>query len=267
MAPPQLYTRSPKAAVTSLTNRQKGIFKKSNTLRRMHGGEVAVLIKQQDGQIVTFETQPGILHNARSLVPNMPYGPDDFDTIKERRRTPTTISMITSQFFDSGNMMQTSLIDSASTASMIGPPATLPGDITQGSVSSNEGYALGQDVLGCLTSEFSNADWQQIMSGPDEAREETFPVSNDYVFPSSLLPKLQGEGDGYELTSSPSSRSSSTSTSTSSSSSSSPTPSMQLPSDSDCGVEQGFDSLASPQPISPKSQKDLLAFFDEYTKE
>ncbi|KAI0388251.1 hypothetical protein F5Y17DRAFT_251286 [Xylariaceae sp. FL0594] len=260
MAPPQLHTRSPKAA--AITNRQRGIFKKSNTLKRMHGGEVAILIKQQDGQIVTFETQPGILHNARSLVPNMSYGPDDFDTIKERRSTPTTISMITSQFFDSGSMMQTSLIDSASTASMIGPPATLPGDITQGSVSSNEGYALGQDVLGCLTSEFSNADWQQIMSGPDEAREETFPVPNDYVFPSTLLSKFQRQENGYGLTLSPSSRSSLTS-----SSSSSPTPSMQLPSDSDCGVEQGFDSLVSPQPISPKSKKDLLAFFDEYTKE
>ncbi|KAI1315758.1 hypothetical protein F5Y16DRAFT_406943 [Xylariaceae sp. FL0255] len=108
MTRPQLHTRIGKAASISLNNRQKGIFKKSNTLRRMYGGEVAVLIEQQDGLVVTYESKPGILKNASFLFLYLSYSPDDFDTIKDRqctpRLSPTAIPLITMQFFDTEAM-------------------------------------------------------------------------------------------------------------------------------------------------------------------
>lgn len=66
-----------------LSNRQRGIFKKSNTFYRYYGGEIAVLIKQGN-RITTYESRSGFLNDTSNLFPDEVFGPDDFDTVADR---------------------------------------------------------------------------------------------------------------------------------------------------------------------------------------
>ncbi|KAI1181428.1 hypothetical protein F5B17DRAFT_425358 [Nemania serpens] len=255
MAKPQLPTRTGKAATTNLINRQRGIFKKSNTLRRMYGGEVAVLIKQQDGRVVTYESKPGMLNNAGFLFPDISYGPDDFDTIKDRQCTPvlspTTISLMTTQFFDAGGMIEAPSIGDTNDGSMVSSSVTPSGDASLFQASAANDEDPCQDALGPSTSGLFNVDQEQYFVGDSDTRE-TFFVPKDYVFPSSLLLKPYEEVESCGFSSSSSLSSSSVSLPTS--------PEWD-------GAEQESDSIESAQPISPQSQDDILSLINEYTKD
>ncbi|KAI3322904.1 hypothetical protein HD806DRAFT_536084 [Xylariaceae sp. AK1471] len=259
---PRLQNRSHnRKAATSLANRQRGIFKKSHTLKRMYGGEVAVFIKQQDGYILRYESRPGILSDASLMFPNESFGPDDFDTITDRRSTPELSTTIpTMQFFGIGDNTEPSSINDINRTTLGSPLASLD-DVTVASTSSSnpDSQDLYPTALGPSTSSpLGFCDQEQYID--DNSTPAAFYVPKGYIFPSSLLPNLPRRENTYR----------STSSSSPSPSSSSPLPttsqSLFLPSDIDSS-EHDSVSVISSQPTSPNSQDDLLSLIDEYARE
>ncbi|KAJ3578098.1 hypothetical protein NPX13_g2468 [Xylaria arbuscula] len=255
-------------AALSLANRQRGIFKKSNTLRRMYGGEIAIYIKQQDGYTICYESRVGILNEACFAVPNESFGPDDFDTITDRRSTPvlpTGIPAMARQFFGVEDNFDPSFTEDPSMAIFGSTPVSW-NDATTASTSSSN--CDGQDpyaaALGpVVSSPLDHFSQEQPMDSNDGAISDAFYVPDGYIFPSSLLSN-QSRGDSCVSTS----RSSTSLSSLPSSSSplpTTPSQSLFLPADP-ASLESDTVSVVSPRPTFPHSQQDLVSLIEEYTK-
>ncbi|KAI1324948.1 hypothetical protein F5Y16DRAFT_401952 [Xylariaceae sp. FL0255] len=126
-------------------------------------------------------------------------------------------------------------------------PSATPADniaLIQAPATNDLDQGLYHNAFGSCTSGLSNVD------------QQLYHVPKGYVFPSSLLPRPNEEADVYT------SLSSSSSSPSSSSAAASPPTSPEWD-----GAKQESDSIASPQPISPKSQNNILSLINEYTKE
>ncbi|RSL86840.1 hypothetical protein CDV31_016344 [Fusarium ambrosium] len=70
-----------------MRNRKKGLSKKAHTFFRFYGGQVALVIKSEDGRIGGYESHAGLIREfAKASIPVGEFlGPEDFD--KERSET------------------------------------------------------------------------------------------------------------------------------------------------------------------------------------
>ncbi|KAJ4200323.1 hypothetical protein NW759_015900 [Fusarium solani] len=77
-----------------MRNRKKGLSKKAHTFFRFYGGQVALVIKSEDGRIGGYESHVGLIREfAKASIPVGEFlGPEDFD--KERSGTPETTSQL-----------------------------------------------------------------------------------------------------------------------------------------------------------------------------
>ncbi|KAI0163871.1 hypothetical protein GGR57DRAFT_451702 [Xylariaceae sp. FL1272] len=237
-------------AATSLVNRRRGICKKSNTLKRMHGVEIGVFMKDKDGYVIRYESTPGILCEASRTRPDESYSPDDFDTVTDRRGSPTlsptAIPALTSQFFETEDCMG-SLLDMAG-AFYGSPPLPLDQATLASTVTAAPTYQGAQTP--------SSPDLGQEQRSGDNGTQTTA-----YMFPSTLLPSLPiGAGSCV-----------STSSAAASLRSSSPPPqdsvsSQFSPSEWD-SVGYETDSIANQEAPSPRLQNDVLSVLDGYIED
>ncbi|KAJ4178318.1 hypothetical protein NW767_014893 [Fusarium falciforme] len=77
-----------------MRNRQRGLAKKAHTFFRFYGGQVALVVKREDGRIGGYESHVGLIREfAKASIPVGEFlGPEDFD--KERSDTPETTSQL-----------------------------------------------------------------------------------------------------------------------------------------------------------------------------
>lgn len=258
----------------SLANRQKGIFKKSNTLRRMYGGEIAIYIKQHDGYTICYESRAGILNEACFAVPNESFGPDDFDTITDRRSTPvlpTGIPAMARQFFGVEDNIEPSFTEDPGMATFGSAPVSWNDAMAASTSSSN---SVGQDpylaALGpVVSSPLDSFSREQLTDSNDGAIPGAFYVPNGYIFPSSLLSNQSREyscGSTDRSSTSLSSASASPLPSSSPPLPTTPSQSLFLPADPDSS-ESDTVSVVSPQPTFPHEQQDLVSLIEEYTRD
>ncbi|KAI3335333.1 hypothetical protein F4824DRAFT_500949 [Ustulina deusta] len=268
MARSQNRNHNRKAAI-SLANRQRGIFKKSNTLRRMYGGDIAIFIKQQDGYTLRYESRAGILNDASFAIPDECFGPDDFDTITDRRSTPvlsTAIPAMARQFFGVEDNIEPSLTDDLSMA-IFDSLAVSWNDATVASTSSSNSDEQDPYLAAfgpIISSSPDSYGQEKLMDSNEDAIPSAFYVPNGYIFPSSLLRNQSREDSCGSI-----SRSSTSPSSLPSSSSpvpTTPSQSLFLPADPDSS-ENDMGSVVSPQPTFPQSQQDMVALIEEYTRD
>lgn len=217
-----------------LSNRQRGIFKKSNTFYRFYGGEIAVVIKQ-GSRITTYESRSGFLSDTSILFPDEAFGPDDFDTVADRQ-SPLAL-------------------DSAVPFAMTMPPLDFdgfPGSISTGSPishASGSRFSLPSDPP--VTASSSSPSVASLgpphiqppdHSSPDRSEQDldtVFGVTQEYIFPSSLLP-IRGDKEqeqGCDTSMLPCNLSS---------------------------LEHQPSDLLSPKPVSPQHQENIFALIDTY---
>ncbi|RYO92533.1 hypothetical protein DL764_008116 [Monosporascus ibericus] len=156
-----------------LVNRQKGIFKKSNTFYRFYGGDIAVIIKKH-GRVVTYQSRPGFLNETSIVFPDESFGPDDFDTVTDRQLPPASGSEANSaRTLQSFDFAKNSDISAESPISISSSSST--------TASPDPKIRSPQTPL--MPFLLSNVDLQDSEIHPDTA-----PASiPDHIFPSSLL--------------------------------------------------------------------------------
>ncbi|RYP63161.1 hypothetical protein DL771_009392 [Monosporascus sp. 5C6A] len=222
-----------------LANRQKGIFKKSNTFNRFYGGDIAVVIKQH-GRITAYESRPGILNDVSMVFPDESFGPDDFDTIADRQSPQAPGSTVGPSAgalsFDLAAVpdavsAESPMSSNSSTSSVFGLHKGL--SATPSSDTPNPSAKSPQMPMVNLLSD--DLYYQGVEQDPD------FSLGNlqDYIFPSALLPApsdgRQGQGSVVSFLA------------------------------SDVGNhERQQPSVLSPKPISPQYSNDVLSMIEKY---
>ncbi|RYP05282.1 hypothetical protein DL765_009891 [Monosporascus sp. GIB2] len=164
-----------------LVNRQKGIFKKSNTFYRFYGVDIAVIIKKH-GRIATYQSRPGFLNETSIVFPDESFGPDDFDTVTDRQFSPASGS--------EANSVRT--LQSFDFAKNPGISAESPISISSSSsATASPNPKLRSPQTPSMPFLLSNVDFQDSEIHPDTA-----PASMpDYIFPSSLtMPSTDEHG-------------------------------------------------------------------------
>jgi hypothetical protein len=185
-----------------LSNRQKGIFKKSHTYNRFYSGDVGVYFKQ-NGCVTTYESRPGVLRDAGTAIPDQSFGPDDFDTVTDRQPPSDfddTVAALTaeqlSQFFDKNDDISVGSLRRTSSSSTGSSVATgCPDSSSSPDSRPDSNYGLP----GTPFMPFSLDEWY-----PESPGEVPNPLeeTQNYTFPSALLPmpSIEGQGEGHTAT-------------------------------------------------------------------
>lgn len=148
-------TRGFKNAKKGFVNRTRGLMKKANTLHRLTGAHVAVLI-EHNGTIYLYQSDDQFAQIFQNIPSKHKFGPDHFDTVADRSGRSQSPTLPSSQLLSTEGII-TPPLSSASSTSTIWPsfseiqPVTDDRETTSwqvdGSINMRDVYPLAVDFF------------------------------------------------------------------------------------------------------------------------